>query len=64
MVDLTGARWRKSTRSGGNGGECVEVADNLPGIVAVRDSKDPHGPALTFTPTAWTTFLASTRKNR
>ncbi|MET8365895.1 DUF397 domain-containing protein [Micromonospora sp. NPDC005194] len=57
MVDLTGARWRKSTRSGGNGGECVEVADNLPGVVAVRDSKDPHGPALTFAPAAWATFV-------
>ncbi|WP_433130306.1 DUF397 domain-containing protein [Micromonospora sp. CA-240977] len=61
MVDLRGARWRKSTRSGSNGGECVEVADNLPGIVAVRDSKDPHGPALTFTPTAWAAFLGTTR---
>lgn len=64
MVDLTGARWRKSTRSGGNGGECVEVADNLPGIVAVRDSKDPHGPAITFTLTAWTTFVRATRASR
>ncbi|WP_433391062.1 DUF397 domain-containing protein [Micromonospora sp. KLBMP9576] len=61
MVDLSNAYWRKSTRSGGNGGECVEVADNLPGIVAVRDSKDPHGPALTFSPTAWTRFVTSTR---
>ncbi|MER5453998.1 DUF397 domain-containing protein [Micromonospora sp. NPDC002389] len=61
MVDLTGARWRKSSRSGGNGGECVEVADNLPGVIAVRDSKDPHGPALTFTPTAWANFLTTTR---
>ncbi|MFF0230419.1 DUF397 domain-containing protein [Micromonospora sp. NPDC005254] len=61
MVDLTGAHWRKSTRSGSNGGECVEVADNLPGIVAVRDSKDPHGPALTFTPTAWASFMRTTR---
>lgn len=50
MVNLTGASWRKSTRSAGNGGECVEVADNLPGIVAVRDSKDLEGPALTFPP--------------
>ncbi|CCH16462.1 DUF397 domain-containing protein [Micromonospora lupini] len=57
MVDLSGARWRKSTRSGSNGGECVEVADNLPGIVAVRDSKDPHGPTLTFMPAAWATFV-------
>ncbi|MET8527643.1 DUF397 domain-containing protein [Micromonospora sp. NPDC005172] len=60
MVDLTGARWRKSTRSGSNGGECVEVAVNLPGVVAVRDSKDPHGPALTFAPAAWATFVQVT----
>lgn len=57
MADLTSARWRKSTRSGSNGGDCVEVADNLTGIVAVRDSKDPHGPTLTFTPAAWATFV-------
>ncbi|GGM37464.1 hypothetical protein GCM10011608_22610 [Micromonospora sonchi] len=61
MVDLTGARWRKSTRSGSNGGDCVEIADNLPGVVAVRDSKDPHGPTLTFTPTAWAAFLTTAR---
>ena len=57
MTDLTGAVWRKSTRSGGNGGNCVEVADNLAGLVAVRDSKDPAGPTLTFSPTAWTAFV-------
>ncbi|MEV0155382.1 DUF397 domain-containing protein [Micromonospora sp. NPDC050686] len=56
-MDLTGARWRKSTRSGNNGGDCVEVADNLPGTVAVRDSKDPAGPVLTFRPAAWRAFL-------
>lgn len=55
-VDLPGARWIKSTRSGGNGGQCVEVARNLPGIVAVRDSKDPHGPVLTTTPENWRMF--------
>ncbi|MEU5780591.1 DUF397 domain-containing protein [Micromonospora lupini] len=64
MADLTGAKWRKSTRSGGNGGECVEVADNLPGVVAVRDSKDPHGVALTFSPTAWANFVRGTRTSR
>ncbi|MEV4829478.1 DUF397 domain-containing protein [Micromonospora sp. NPDC049257] len=64
MADLSGARWRKSTRSGGNGGECVEVADNLPGIVAVRDSKDPTGPALTFTPAAWATFTGRVGRTR
>jgi hypothetical protein len=61
MADLTGALWRKSTRSGDNGGACVEVADNLPGIVAVRDSKDPAGPMLTFSPTAWTAFVQVAR---
>ncbi|MCL7455686.1 DUF397 domain-containing protein [Micromonospora echinofusca] len=58
MDILTGARWRKSSRSSTNGGTCVEVADNLPGVVGVRDSKDPTGPALTFTPTAWRAFVA------
>ena len=59
-MELTGAQWRKSSRSSGNGGDCVEVADNLPNLVAVRDSKDPTGPTLTFTPTAWRTFLTQT----
>lgn len=58
-MDLTDARWRKSSRSGSNEGACVEVADNLPGRVLVRDSKDPAGPALTFAPIEWCTFLAA-----
>ncbi|MFE9655493.1 DUF397 domain-containing protein [Micromonospora sp. NPDC006431] len=57
MTDLTGAVWRKSTRSGGNGGECVEVATNISGIVAVRDSKDQLGAQLRFVPTAWVSFV-------
>ncbi|SCF16194.1 protein of unknown function (DUF397) [Micromonospora viridifaciens] len=57
MVDLTGAHWRTSTRSGDNGGNCVEVAANLPGIVAVRDSKDRTGPVLAFTPDSWMVFV-------
>ncbi|KXK61846.1 DUF397 domain-containing protein [Micromonospora rosaria] len=57
---MTGATWRKSTRSGN--GECVEVAVDLPGGVAVRDSKDPHGPVLAFTPGTWRTFVAATRR--
>lgn len=56
-MELAGAQWRKSTRSSGNGGDCVEVADNLPGIVGVRDSKDPAGPALTFDSMAWRAFV-------
>ncbi|MBM0255700.1 DUF397 domain-containing protein [Micromonospora sp. 4G55] len=62
MTDLTGAVWRKSTRSGDNGGACVEVADNLPGIIAVRDSKDPDGPHLLFPAAAWVSFTAAVRK--
>ncbi|MFC6020513.1 DUF397 domain-containing protein [Plantactinospora solaniradicis] len=61
-MELTGARWRKSSRSNSTGGACVEVADNLPGIVGVRDSKDPTGPALTFDLTAWRTFVAETAR--
>jgi hypothetical protein len=57
-MDLTGATWRKASRSGNNGGNCVEVARNLPGFVAVRDSKDPHGPKLVFTPDEWRAFTA------
>ncbi|MFC4019151.1 DUF397 domain-containing protein [Micromonospora sp. GCM10011542] len=59
--DLLGAQWRKSTRSGDNNGNCVEVADNLPGLVAIRDSKDPAGPALTFSSAAWTSFVRATK---
>lgn len=55
--DLTGAAWRKSTRSNG-AGACVEVADNLPGIVAVRDTKDNGaGPILVFTRAGWAAFV-------
>ncbi|MFI0417430.1 DUF397 domain-containing protein [Spongiactinospora sp. 9N601] len=53
--DLTG--WRKAHSSTANGEQCVEVAISLPGLVAIRDSKDPNGPTLRFTPTEWTTFL-------
>ncbi|HEY0530967.1 MAG TPA: DUF397 domain-containing protein [Actinoplanes sp.] len=61
MADLTGALWHKSTRSGGNGGDCVEVAVNLPGIVGVRDSKDPAAGTLVFTPAEWAAFLDGVR---
>ncbi|MGX1759993.1 DUF397 domain-containing protein [Streptomyces lydicus] len=51
------ATWRKSTHSGGEGGDCLEVSDDHPGIVPVRDSKDPHGPALAFRAPAWEAFI-------
>ena len=66
-MDLTGAAWRKSSFSSGNGGACVEVAI-VPGgtedggsLVALRDSKDPAGPALAFAPEEWRAFIASVR---
>lgn len=61
MIDLSSAIWRKSTRSGDNGGDCVEVAVNLPGIVAVRDSKDPGGSVFIFTPNEWRAFIGGVR---
>jgi hypothetical protein len=59
-MDLTGAVWRKSSRSGNGGSTCVEVATNLPGVVGVRDSKDRQGPVLTFPPAAWSAFARAT----
>ncbi|MDG4786760.1 DUF397 domain-containing protein [Micromonospora sp. WMMD1102] len=50
-------RWRTSRRSNQSGGDCVEVADNLPGRILVRDSKNRPGPVLTFTPEAWRGFV-------
>ncbi|MFC6016952.1 DUF397 domain-containing protein [Plantactinospora solaniradicis] len=54
---MTGAQWRKSTRSTSNGGACVEVADNLPGVVLVRDTKDRDGGTLAFRPAGWQAFV-------
>ena len=54
--------WRKSSYSGSNGGACVDVADNLPGIVAVRDSKEPHGPNLTFRREEWRAFTTCVKR--
>ncbi|MDG4831244.1 DUF397 domain-containing protein [Solwaraspora sp. WMMD1047] len=61
-MDLTGARWRKSTRSSNNGGSCVEVADNLPGVILVRDTKDRDGGTLTFGPDAWRAFVGYAKR--
>ena len=55
-MDLTHAAWRKSSYSNTNSGECVEVGSSPSAGVAVRDSKDPGGPALAFTPAEWHAF--------
>ncbi|WP_328780125.1 DUF397 domain-containing protein [Streptomyces canus] len=58
--DLSSARWRSSTYSGGNN-ECVEVVDDLPRIIPVRDSKRPAGPVLVFRRHTWSAFLDQLR---
>ena len=61
-MDLTNAIWRKSSRSSGSSnGECVEVADNLAGVVGVRDSKNRDGAALAFSPAAWSDFVCEVK---
>jgi len=58
--DLSNASWRKSSFSDGNGGNCVEVADGVPGIVPVRDSKvSAAGPVIMVGADAWTEFVGS-----
>ncbi|MFJ6137651.1 DUF397 domain-containing protein [Kitasatospora sp. NPDC092286] len=59
-VDLTAASWFKSSHSQ-NGGSCVEVAPDYPGLVPVRDSKDPEGPALVFPTATFAAFVAGVK---
>jgi len=62
-IELSRAAWRKSTWSSAEGQNCVEVATNLPGLVAVRDSTRPTGPALTVTLHEWTAFIRVVKAN-
>jgi len=57
-IDNNALTWRKSSHSGANGA-CVEVAEPGGAVIAVRDSKDPQGPALTFSADAWAAFVAA-----
>ena len=59
-IDLSPAEWHKSSYSS-QSGNCVEVARNLPGLVAVRDSKAPEGPKLLVSPETWRAFLFAVR---
>ena len=63
MDQLDGRTWRKSSYSGSNGGNCIEVAAT-PDAVAVRDSKDPHGPVLAFGPQDWQRFADQVKAGR
>ncbi len=69
-MDLNHAAWRKSSYSGGNGGQCVEVAaitspQHGPArLCAVRDSKDPDGPVLAFSPGQWRRFTIGIKARR
>ncbi|WP_024757350.1 DUF397 domain-containing protein [Streptomyces exfoliatus] len=56
--DLNNTHWRKSTYSDGDGGNCVEVRDDVPGVVPVRDSKVADGPVLVVPAAAWSAFVA------
>ncbi|MFD7867253.1 DUF397 domain-containing protein [Streptomyces sp. NPDC059783] len=56
---LSSARWRRSSYSNTNGGECVEISNDFPGLVPVRDSKNPTGPALVIEAGAWGDFVSS-----
>lgn len=59
--DLSTAVWRKSSYTNADGGNCVEIAEGFPGILPVRDSKRPTGPALVFPTERWASFIAAVK---
>ncbi|MDX2297539.1 MULTISPECIES: DUF397 domain-containing protein [Streptomyces] len=61
--NLAGANWRKSSYSADNGGQCIEVAD-LSAHIAVRDSKNPEGPAFLASPAAFAAFVSAAAEGR
>jgi Domain of unknown function (DUF397) len=64
MTDLSQAQWRKATRSASSNGGCVEVASNLPGVTAIRDSKRPEDGAHVVDRSAFAAFLADVKAGR
>jgi hypothetical protein len=64
MKDLSRANWRKASKSNGGNGGCVEIAANLPDVIAVRDSKRPEGGAHVVPRAAFAAFLADVKAGR
>jgi Domain of unknown function (DUF397) len=64
MTDLSQAKWRKAARSNGANTGCVEIASNLPGVTAVRDSKSPEAGAHVVTRSAFVAFLRDVKTGR
>ena len=64
MTDLSRAQWRKATRSGSANGGCVEIASNLPGVIAIRDSKRPGDGAHVVDRATFAAFLADLKVGR
>jgi len=60
-IDLSTARWIKSSASGGTGGACVETTSIRAGEILVRNSRDPEGPKLAFTKAEWVAFVAGVK---
>ncbi|GAO06778.1 MULTISPECIES: DUF397 domain-containing protein [Streptomyces] len=60
-IDLSNITWRKSSYSNSDGGECIEVSNDLPALTPVRDSKNPQGPALLFGTSAWASFVTAVK---
>ncbi|MDT0460611.1 DUF397 domain-containing protein [Streptomyces sp. DSM 41527] len=60
-IDLSTVTWRKSTYSNPDGGQCIEVSDDFPALVPVRDSKHPQGPALLFSASTWSSFVTAVK---
>ncbi|WP_306183389.1 MULTISPECIES: DUF397 domain-containing protein [unclassified Streptomyces] len=57
--ELTWSRWRRSSYSNANGGECVEISEDFPGVVPVRDSKNPHGAVVVVPAASWAAFITA-----
>ncbi|MGW1268215.1 DUF397 domain-containing protein [Streptomyces sp. NPDC002491] len=62
-IDLSNVTWRKSSYSNTTGGDCLEVADQVPAVVPVRDSKAPGRGAVLFGADAWASFVGALRRS-